>query len=76
MAKSRKVVTFEKLSKFQRKDCINRQGDYKCPNPAVQEAVLEHDIYTARIRCCRDEACAKVAHDLAFTCLGLRVPKK
>ena len=73
MATARPV--FEKLSSFQKKDCINRQGDYKCPNPAAQEAVLEHGIYTARIRCCKDERCMKVAVGYVYTSLGIKPPK-
>jgi len=70
-----KTVTFEKLSSFQKKDCINRNAEYMCDNTAVQEAVLTHDIYTARIRCCKDEGCMAHAKMLAYTSVGLKPPK-
>lgn len=71
-----KDVVFEKLSSFQKKDCINRSEEYQCPNKATQEAVLGHDIYTSRIRCCRDPKCMARARELAFTGLGLKVPNQ
>ena len=59
-------VTFEKKSDWQKDDCINRNRDYQCPNQAVLEAVCKKgNGHIARVRCCTDKRCKKVAALLA-----------
>jgi hypothetical protein len=55
-------VTFEKISHWQKTDCINRNRDYQCPNKAVLEAVFKKSNgHIARVRCCANKECKKVA---------------
>jgi len=62
---------FEAKSPWQERDCINRSMDYDCQNPSVLEAVcygLGNAI--ARVRCCTDDRCKKVAAQQARSAVG------
>lgn len=60
------TITFQPKSSWQRRDCINRNAKYSCPNDSVLEAVCKNSCgHVVRIRCCRNEECKRAAALLA-----------
>jgi len=60
--KEKKEVIFQPKSLWQKYDCINRSAKYDCQNQSVLEAVCGN----ARVRCCENPKCKKVATELAM----------
>ena len=58
-------VTFQPLSDWQKRDCINQATEFTCGNDAVQEAVIFEGSIQAVVRCCTDSACKARASELA-----------
>ena len=60
-------VIFQPKSNWQKDDCICYGG--RCRNDSFWEAILQKGDFSARIRCCDNEACREHAAVLALECL-------